>query len=202
MRLQKYMAEAGIASRRKSEELILQGKVRVNGNKVTKLGLNIDPACDRIEFEGKPVRSLEQKIYIMFNKPVGCVSTCHDDKGRKTVLDYIKGIDSRIYPVGRLDFTTEGLLLLTNDGELAYKLTHPRHGVEKRYYAVANSMLTPEDVKNLERGVFIDGAKTAPVQIKIIKAVPDRTEFTIILKEGRNRQILRCLNPSERKSSF
>jgi len=189
VRLQKYMAEAGIASRRKSEELILQGKVRVNGNKVTELGLSVDPERDRVEFEGKPIKAPEQKVYIMFNKPVGCVSTCHDDRGRKTVLDYIKGIDSRIYPVGRLDFTTEGLLLLTNDGQLAYKLTHPRHEIGKRYYAVINSLLTAEDVKTLERGVFIDGGKTAPVQIKIMKAVSDRTEFTIILKEGRNRQI-------------
>lgn len=191
MRIAKYMASTGVASRRKSEELIFAGRVQVNGQVVREPGTQIDPDTDRVLVDGRPTAPPEKKVYIMFNKPVGCVSTCQDDRGRKTVLDYIHGVEERIYPIGRLDFTTEGLLLLTNDGDLAMKLTHPRNEVGKRYYVVVNRSLTSADSKQLERGVFIEGGKTAPAQIKIIKNVPERTELTMIIHEGRNRQVRR-----------
>lgn len=196
------MAAAGVASRRKCEEIILEGKVFVNGKRVTALGTTVEPEKDTVTYHGHRLTISEQKVYIMLNKPVGCVSTCHDEKGRQTVLDYIKGIDCRIYPIGRLDFTTEGLLLLTNDGELANRLTHPRHEVGKRYYVVINSGISSEQVKKLETGVFIDRAKTAPAKVKILRSVPERTELTIILKEGRNRQVRRMFEAIEKEVVF
>ena len=191
MRIAKFMAAAGVASRRKSEELIRKGVVRVNGRFVYDPATNVNPEIDEIYVSGRKIRIPDEKIYIMLNKPVGCVSTCHDDKGRRTVLDYVKGIDQRIYPIGRLDFTTEGLLLLTNDGELANKLMHPSHEVTKRYYVVVDSYVSQDEITQLERGVVIEGGKTAPARIKVMNATPERTELTIIIHEGRNRQVRR-----------
>ena len=171
MRIAKYMAAAGVASRRKSEELIKKGIVKVNGRFVYDPATNVDPEVDQVYVSGQKIRIPDEKIYIMLNKPVSCVSTCADDKGRRTVLDYVKGIDQRIYPIGRLDFTTEGLLLLTNDGELANKLTHPSHEVSKRYYVVVDSYVSPEEIKQLERGVVIEGGKTAPARIKVMNCL-------------------------------
>lgn len=162
MRIAKFLAAAGVASRRKCEEIILEGNVKVNGKTVEELGMQVDPERDDIRVNRKKIELKQEKIYIMFNKPVGCVCTCEDDRGRTTVLDYIKGIDERIYPVGRLDFTTEGLLILTNDGDLAFRLTHPSNEVNKRYLAIVDSEITSDDVRKLEKGVFIDGGKTAP----------------------------------------
>lgn len=196
------MAQAGVASRRKSEELILEGKVKVNGKVISEPGTKIDPEKDRVMVSGRQIRNMQEHVYIMLNKPVGCVSACSDDRGRKTVLDYIKGIDCRIYPVGRLDFTTEGLLLLTNDGDLAYKLTHPRHEVPKRYLAAIDGELTASDVEKLQKGVFIDGGKTAPARVKIIRSSPTRTEFTIIIHEGRNHQVKKMLEAVEKNVVF
>ena len=191
MRIAKFMAAAGIASRRKSEEILQKGHVKVNGKTIYDPATQVEPAADVVEVYGRRAEIPDAKIYIMLNKPLGCVSTCADDKGRKTVLDYVCDIDYRIYPIGRLDFTTEGLLLLTNDGELANKLTHPSHEVAKRYYCVVNSMVSPEDVEKLQKGVFIEGGKTAPARIKIMRASPERTELTITIHEGRNRQVRR-----------
>ena len=196
------MASCGVASRRKSEELIFEGRVTVNGKTVEEPGLQIDPEKDEIRVGKKRISTPEKKVYIMLNKPVGCVSTCEDDRGRMTVLDCIKGVDARIYPVGRLDFTTEGMLLLTNDGELAYRLTHPKNEVNKRYLVIINSALSPEEVKKLERGVFIEGGKTAPAKIKVLKTQPDRTELTIIIHEGRNRQVRRMFEAIEKEVVF
>lgn len=196
------MASCGVASRRKSEELIFEGRVTVNGKTVEEPGLQIDPEKDEVRVGKKRISTPEKKVYIMLNKPVGCVSTCEDDRGRMTVLDCIKGVDARIYPVGRLDFTTEGMLLLTNDGELAYRLTHPKNEVNKRYLVIINSALSPEEVKKLERGVFIEGGKTAPAKIKVLKTQPDRTELTIIIHEGRNRQVRRMFEAIEKEVVF
>ncbi|MBQ9941700.1 MAG: rRNA pseudouridine synthase [Christensenellaceae bacterium] len=197
------MAQAGVASRRKSEELISDGKVKVNGQIVTELGMQIDPEKDTVSVKGKGVISAaEEKVYIMFNKPVGCVSTCSDDRGRTTVLDYIRDVDCRIYPVGRLDFTTEGLLLLTNDGEMAHHLMHPSHEVNKRYYVVVDSYVSPDDIDKLQKGVFIEGGKTAPAKIKVMKATPERTELTMIIHEGRNRQVRRMFEAIEKNVVF
>ena len=196
------MASCGVASRRKSEELIFGGRVTVNGKTVEEPGMQIDPEKDEVRVGKKRISTPEKKVYIMLNKPVGCVSTCEDDRGRMTVLDCIKGVDARIYPVGRLDFTTEGMLLLTNDGELAYRLTHPKNEVNKRYLVIINSALSPEEVKKLERGVFIEGGKTAPAKIKVLKTQPDRTELTIIIHEGRNRQVRRMFDAIEKEVVF
>ena len=202
MRIAKFMAQAGVASRRKSEELIAAGKVRLNGALVTEPGTQIDPQRDEVSVSGRRVSAPEEKVYIMLNKPVGCVSTCTDDRGRTTVLDYISGVDARIYPVGRLDFTTEGLLLLTNDGELAYRLTHPSHEVPKRYFAVVDSLLTAPQAQELEKGVFIEGGKTAPARVKILRSSPERTELAIIIHEGRNRQVRRMFEAIDKNVVF
>ena len=196
------MAEAGVASRRKSEELIIEGVVTVNGKVVEELGMQVDPENDDIRVRRKKISAPEKKIYIMFNKPVGCVSTCQDDRGRRTVLDYMPDIKERIYPVGRLDFTTEGMLLLTNDGELAYRLTHPKHEVNKRYVVIVEGEVTGDDVKKLEKGVFIEGGKTAPAKVKLIKVTPERSELTIIIHEGRNRQVRRMFEAIEKNVVF
>ena len=196
------MAAAGVASRRKSEELIFDGKVAVNGQIVREPGTQINPDTDVVKVFGKAIRLPEEHIYIMLNKPLGCVSTCSDDRGRTTVLDYVKGVAGRIYPVGRLDFTTEGLLLLTNDGQLANKLTHPSHEITKRYFAVIDSFVSEGDVRKLEKGVFIEGGRTAPAKIKIMKASPDRTELTIAIHEGRNRQVRRMFETLDKNVVF
>ena len=202
MRIAKFMAAAGVASRRKLEELIRKGMVKVNGSYVYNPATNVNPEIDQIYVSGRKIQIPDEKIYIMLNKPLGCVSTCADDKGRRTVLDYIKGIDQRIYPIGRLDFTTEGLLLLTNDGDLANKLMHPSHEVSKRYYVVVDSYVSPEEIKQLEHGVVIEGGKTAPARIKVMNAQEGRTELTIIIHEGRNRQVRHMFETIDKRVVF
>ncbi len=202
MRIAKFMAAAGVASRRKSEELIRKGMVKVNGSYVYNPATNVNPEIDQIYVSGRKIQIPDEKIYIMLNKPLDCVSTCADDKGRRTVLDYIKGIDQRIYPIGRLDFTTEGLLLLTNDGDLANKLMHPSHEVSKRYYVVVDSYVSPEEIKQLEHGVVIEGGKTAPARIKVMNAQEGRTELTIIIHEGRNRQVRHMFETIDKRVVF
>ena len=202
MRIAKYMAEAGIASRRKSEELILAGRVTLNGKTVDTPAVNVDPESDVVAVDGKKIKSAEKKVYLMLNKPVGYVSTCSDDKGRNTVLDLLEGVKERVFPVGRLDFTTEGLLLMTNDGELAYKLTHPKNEVEKCYFAVTDSSLSESDIKNIERGVFLPDGKTAPAKMHVTKNIPGRAEFTVTIHEGRNRQVRRMFEAIDKNIVF
>lgn len=202
MRIAKFMAAAGIASRRKSEEIVKKGYVKVNGKAIHDPATGVDPQHDIVEVYGKQIEIPQEKVYLMLNKPVGCVSTCSDEKGRKTVLDYVKDIHVRVYPVGRLDFTTEGLLLLTNDGELANKLMHPSHEVAKRYFCVVNSMVSAQDAEKLQKGVLFEGGKTAPARIKIIRATPERTELTISIHEGRNRQVRRMFEALEKEVVF
>lgn len=182
------MAQAGAASRRGSEELIREGRVRVNGVVISDLGHDVDPERDSVYLGKKKLTLADKKLYLMFNKPPGCVSTCSDPEGRRTVLDYID-TEERIYPVGRLDFNSEGLLILTNDGELAFRLTHPSHEVQKRYFVIIQSDLSEEDIAAISSGVVIDGKKTAPCRVKITKSGDGRTELTISIHEGRNRQI-------------
>ncbi len=191
MRLQKYLAECGVASRRKSEEYISQGLVRVNGETVTQMGFVVDPERDTVTYKGKKVSAEKNKVYLMLNKPAGYVSTCSDDKGRPTVMDLVGDIKERLYPVGRLDFISEGLLLLTNDGELANVLTHPRHSVEKKYLAVIGSGITDEEIKKLETGVMLDGHKTNHAVFKVMKSEDNRTEILCVITEGKNRQLRR-----------
>lgn len=190
MRLQKFMAEAGVASRRKSEELIEAGSVTVNGERAT-IGMSVDEDKDVVEVRGKRIGLPRQHVYLMLNKPSDCVCTCADDKGRKTILDYLPKDLPRVFPVGRLDFATEGLLILTNDGELANGLTHPSHEVEKKYLAVVDGPVSDLDVRRLSSGVTIDGHKTAPAVFKVLKNGPERSEVLCVIREGRNRQIRR-----------
>lgn len=188
IRLQKYMADAGVASRRKCEDLIRAGRVTVNGRTAT-IGERIEPRKDRVEVDRRTVRPVRDHVYLMLNKPGDCVSTCADDKGRKTILDYLPPNLPRVFPVGRLDFGTEGLLILTNDGELAHELMHPRHRVQKKYLVVIDSGISELDIRRLEAGVTIDGHKTAPAVFKILKETPARSEILCIISEGRNRQL-------------
>ncbi|MBB1070629.1 rRNA pseudouridine synthase [Limosilactobacillus sp. RRLNB_1_1] len=190
-RLQKAMAEAGVASRRASEKLILQGKVAVNGTIVKELGTKVG-THDEIVVNGVPIQR-EQHVYYLLNKPRGVISSAHDDKGRRTVVDIIhdEDIEERIYPVGRLDYDTTGILLLTNDGALANKLMHPKYEVEKTYIAKVEGIIKNDELKQLRLGVIVDGRKTKPAKSKLISV--DRTKKTSLVQltihEGRNHQV-------------
>ncbi len=187
MRLQKYISQAGYCSRRHAEELILSGKVTVNGQTVTQLGTKIDPEKDKVTVDGTPVYPEENLVYIALNKPKGFVTSC-SHPGEKIVLDLID-IPQRIYPVGRLDKDSTGLLLLTNDGKMHLKLTHPSFDHEKEYLVTVAQPIPTGALKSLEKGLTILGTKTRPTRIKKISA----TRFKIILREGRNRQIRRMV---------
>ena len=190
-RLQKILAKAGIASRRKAEELIRQGKVTVDGRVVTEMGIQVDPEHQRIEFDGKPVTVEEKKVYVLLHKPAGYVSTVHDPQGRPIVTELIKDIQERIFPVGRLDLDTEGALLLTNDGELAQKIRHPTHEVNKTYRATVKGKPSNKKVEMLSRGIDIDGRKTWPALVKVLSAGRRETTLQITIHEGRKRQVRR-----------
>lgn len=194
-RLQKILANAGVASRRKCEELIAAGKVTVNGEVVKELGAKADPATDAIAVSGKPIKR-EDKIYVMFNKPKGVITSVSDDKGRSVVTDYMKDIKERLYPVGRLDYDTEGLLLLTNDGDLAHKLTHPRHHVPKTYHATVERVPHGNDLEKLQRGIKLEDGMTAPAEVEYHDIDPDGkfATISITIREGRNRQVRRMFD--------
>ncbi|MDD2446818.1 MAG: pseudouridine synthase [Tissierellia bacterium] len=189
MRLQKYMALCGVASRRKSEEIILEGRVKVNNKVVDVLGTLVDTKEDKVYVDDKRILLENRKIYIMLNKPVGYVSTLKDEKGRKIVTDLIEGVSERIYPVGRLDADTTGLLLLTNDGEMTNKLTHPSNKVEKKYIAIVEGVPNKVELEKIRNGIYIDGKKTAPAKVKIAKNYIDESILDIEIHEGRNRQV-------------
>ena len=188
VRLQKFMADCGVASRRKSEELIQSGKVKVNG-RPAKIGDKINPKTDLVTVGGKKISVNGENIYIMLNKPRGYVTTVSDELGRKTVMDLVKNIKTRIYPVGRLDKDSEGLLLLTNDGEFANALTHPSHNFPKTYRVTIRPGVDDETLVRLRSGVVIDGRKTAPCDVTVITEEENRTVLEFVIKEGRNRQI-------------
>lgn len=189
MRLQKYMALSGVASRRASEELITQGLVQVNNIVVTELGTKIDPKTDRVKVNDKSIRLESKKVYVLLNKPIGYVSTMNDEKDRRIVTDLIEGIDERIYPVGRLDADTTGLLLLTNDGDLAFKITHPKNEVLKRYIAIVEGVPNRVELERFRKGLILDGKPTAEAFIKIAKRYDTESILEISLHEGRNRQV-------------
>lgn len=190
-RLQKVIAHAGIASRRKAEELILQGKVTVNGEVVKQLGTKVGPN-DVVEVNGIKVEK-EEPVYFLFYKPKGVVTTVKDDKKRKTVLDFFPEVTERIYPVGRLDYDTSGILLMTNDGEFANLLTHPKYEIEKTYIAKVKGIPTREHLKQLQKGVRLDDGLTAPAKAKFLSANKRKNTAIIELTihEGRNRQVRR-----------
>ena len=187
-RLQKYMASCGVASRRKCEEIILAGKVKVNGVLVNELGTKVNPLKDVVEYEGTIISKEENKVYIMLNKPEGYISSVKDEKGRDTILDIVK-VKERIYPIGRLDYDSSGLLLLTNDGEIYNKIIHPRVEIVKKYIAVVNGEVTHDDIKEFEIGIDIGGYITAPAEVKIISYDKDISTIEIGIREGKNRQI-------------
>ena len=192
IRLQKFMADSGIASRRKCEEIILQGKVQVNGKQITELGTKINPEKDVVEFENKIINNENKKyVYILLNKPIGYVTTAKDQFGRDTVLDLVK-VKERIVPVGRLDMYTSGALILTNDGDFVNKVTHPSHEINKTYNVTVKGIVTDENVKALESGVIIDeNYKTKPAIVKILKIDKEKkiSRIQITIHEGKNRQI-------------
>lgn len=192
-RLQKFMAEAGVASRRACEEMIRQGRVTVNGETAS-LGRSVEPEQDRVELDGKPVQKEQRRTVILLYKPRGVVSTSSDPEGRRTVQDYFREIPERLYNVGRLDLNSEGLLLMTNDGALANRLTHPRYGVEKTYYAVCDGRLTASEAARLTNGVELEDGMTAPARVDAVRTTQcGDTSFLITIHEGRNRQIRRML---------
>lgn len=190
-RLQKVIAHAGVASRRKAEQLIVEGKVKVNGKLVTELGTKVT-ASDKIEVNGIPIEGEEKKYFILY-KPRGVISAVKDDKGRKVVTDFFPHVEERIYPVGRLDYDTSGLLLLSNDGEFTHMLTHPSHEISKTYVAKLKGIPKRDQLRKLERGIVLEDGKTAPAKLKII-SVDKRKKSSIVeltIHEGRNRQVRR-----------
>ncbi len=189
-RLQKYLAECGIASRRKCEEYILQGKVKVNNNLVTELGTKINPKKDIVTFEGKEVKRENKKIYILLNKPIGYVTTAEEQFGRDKVLDLVK-VKERIVPVGRLDMYTSGALILTNDGDFVYKVTHPKHEITKTYTVTLKGIVNKTEVEQLRKGVKIEDYITKPAKVKILKTDEEKdiSRLEITIHEGKNRQI-------------
>jgi 23S rRNA pseudouridine2605 synthase len=190
MRLQKFLAQAGVASRRAAEELIRQGRVEVNGG-TAQLGLSVDPLKDRVRLDGKPVTLRAQRILLAFYKPRGCVTTVSDPQGRRTVLDFLPDFGARIFPVGRLDYDAEGLLLFTNDGELANRLLHPRYGISKVYDVKIKGHPDKKAIEQLRSGVRIEEGVTAPAEVEIIRELPNAAWLRITLHQGWNRQIKR-----------
>ncbi len=199
-RLQKYLAQCGVASRRKCEELILQGRIQVNGVTVTELGTKINPEKDKIKFDGKDVKQSQKLVYILLNKPIGYVTTADDQFGRDTVLDLVK-VKERIVPVGRLDMYTSGALILTNDGDFVYQVTHPKHEIEKTYTVTIKGIVQNDEVEQLRSGVKIDDYITKPARVKILKTDTEKdiSRLEITIHEGKNRQVRKMCEAIGRK---
>lgn len=199
-RLQKYLANNGIASRRKCEELISQGRVKVNDKVVTELGTKIDLNQDIVKFDGKEVKPIKKMVYILLNKPIGYVTTADDQFGRDTVLDLVK-VKERIVPVGRLDMYTSGALILTNDGDFVYKVTHPKHEIDKTYTVTVKGIVQNSEVEQLRKGVKIDDYITKPAKVKILKTDTEKdiSRLEITIHEGKNRQVRKMCEAVNRK---
>lgn len=190
VRLQKYIAMSGAASRRAAEAMISDGRVSLNGEIVTEQGIKVEIGADSVSLDGVPLKVKDKKYYIMLNKPVGYVTTVKDQFDRPTVLDLIKNdISARMFPVGRLDYETEGLLLLTNDGDFTYRVTHPKFHMNKTYLAVVKGNITITALNRLRRGVKIDGFTTSPAEVELIDSEKDRAAVRITIHEGKNRQV-------------
>jgi 23S rRNA pseudouridine2605 synthase len=188
MRLNKYIARAGVCSRRKADELIACGNVKVNGAVVMTLGANVDEG-DTVEVNGRELAPMSKPRYILLNKPKGYITTAHDDRGRPTVMELVADVDARVFPVGRLDADTTGLLLLTNDGDFAYAVAHPAHEVWKTYRARVAGTLSDERLARLRRGVEIDGRRTAPAEATLVRQSASGAVVDLKIREGRNRQV-------------
>lgn len=200
MRINKYLSSCGIDSRRKCEELVKQGRVRINGKVISELGTDVKDD-DSVEVDGRIVALSHKKIYVMLNKPKGCVSTVSDDKGRKTVLDFVK-LKERIFPVGRLDYDTEGLLLLTNDGEVTNKITHPKNTVKKIYSVRVEGEPTAAELKKLRNGVEYQGVKYSGANVVVLGAEGGGTRLEITVTEGKNHEIKNMIESLGRRVLF
>jgi pseudouridine synthase len=188
-RLHKIIARSGIASRRKAEILIQEGRVKVNGAVVNELGTQVDPHRVVIDIDDMPITPAENKVYVLLNKPHGYITSTRDPEGRPTVLQLINNIQERIFPVGRLDYDTEGLLLMTNDGQFAQILQHPRHEVDRTYLVKIKGLPSPAKLEKLQQGIYIEGMKTNKARIRIVRRSQKNMWLELILREGRNRQI-------------
>jgi 23S rRNA pseudouridine2605 synthase len=188
VRLQKYISVSGVASRRKAEDIIKQGRVRVNGKPIKEMGFKVSQ-YDRVSIDGKPIIPESKKIYIMLNKPCGYVSSTKDQFSRKTVLELVGDTGFRIYPVGRLDYNTSGLIILTNDGKFSYEMTHPSKETEKTYIARISGNIDKKDIEKFKKGIMIDGFLTSPAKLNILKIKKSHTFVEITIHEGRNRQV-------------
>lgn len=200
IRLQKYLANQGICSRRKAEEYILQGQVKVNGEVVCELGTKINSGKDEVIFKGNKVGNVDKKVYILLNKPIGYVTTTRDQFGRDTVLDLVH-VKEKILPVGRLDMYTSGALILTNDGEFIYKVTHPKYEIEKTYNVTIKGIVTKEEIKQLEDGIKIEDYTSGKAKVKILKIDKenDISRIEITIHEGKNREVRKMCNGIGRK---
>ncbi len=194
MRLQKYMALCGVASRRHAEEMILAGKVTVNGKTIREMGVQVDEGFDEVAVEGQVIRPETEKHYIAYNKPIGEVTTVSDPEGRSAVMDKFRDYPVRLFPVGRLDYDSSGLLLLTNDGAMMNKLLHPSREVSKVYLVKVSNQVTPEEIHRLSQGVMLDGKLTSPARVRLIRREAFDTVLLISIHEGRNRQVRRMID--------
>ena len=192
MRINKYIAASGFASRRKADLLIESGNVKVNGKVVRDFSYQVEDG-DKVEINGRPVLGAQKKVYLLFNKPLGCVTTVADQFERLTVMDYITDVDERIFPVGRLDYNTSGLLILTNDGQFAYKVTHPKHELGKTYRVRVEGIMSDVKASKLRQGVDIGGFVTSPAKVTLIKGGKNWTELDITIHEGKNRQVRKMM---------
>jgi 23S rRNA pseudouridine2605 synthase len=193
MRLNRFLARAGVASRRTADRLIATGRVRVNGSIVTSMGAKVDSGSDSVEVDGRPVALPEALTYVILNKPPGYVVTLSDPQGRPTVADLVADVDARIVPVGRLDAQTEGLLILTDDGDLAHRVAHPSFELDKVYEVVASGVLSEASRERLESGIELDGRMTAPAAVRVLSCSRNTTIAEVTIHEGRKRQVRRML---------
>ncbi|MDR0752461.1 MAG: rRNA pseudouridine synthase [Christensenellaceae bacterium] len=204
MRINKYLATCGVASRRAADQIIKEGRVKVNGKTITELGVEINIDNDTVIVDGNRLTLRKRFVYIMLNKPKGCVCTVNDEHGRKTVMEYVKLVDPkrRIFPIGRLDYDSEGLLLLTDDGNMAYKLTHPSHEISKTYIAKTETELSESALELLRNGVTIDGVKTHPAKVKLLAKEENEFRYEVVIFEGRNRQIRKMFAEVDKHVTF
>ncbi len=189
MRINKYLADSGICSRRNADKLIEEGRVKVNGKIVRELGLDINTDNDTVMVDDKKVTPVAQFTYLIFNKPKGCITAVSDSRGRKTVMDYIDIEDKRLFPVGRLDYDSEGMLIITDDGDLAFRLTHPKNEIFKTYHVKIEGVINDTEIRSLRNGVMIDGYKTNRCSIRVLNIADNITRLEVKINEGRNHQI-------------
>lgn len=202
VRLNKYLAECGICSRRGADSIILDGRVKVNGKVTQELGTKIEPFNDTIMVDNIIVKSVNKSVVVMFNKPKGCITSMNDEKGRKTIYDYVKIDNVRLFPIGRLDYDSEGLLLLTNDGDLANKLMHPSNEIPKTYIVKVKGEMPEHKLAQLRKGVMVDGAITKRSKVKLLEYVDGVSRLEVTITEGRNRQVRKMFEAVEREVFF